>query len=376
MKTSPKPRITFLIPRLGIVDRGAEVFVYELAKNLRRDFEITIYVRFSTEKYGLISDLEKLGVQMRRVRSVSEDHWLVGILYAIAPFRPTLEKFHLSPFEVEMLTFSLACLRHLLTADTQILFPANGVWGVFVCRVIRFVRGTPFIYASLGGIEPLVAKQKPDIYVSTNQGIERWLKKNYPNLRVKYISTGVDLKKFSPYGKRADIDLPRPIFIIVSALVPEKRVDLTIKAVAKLKKGSLLIVGDGPLKLKLLAEADKYLGEDRYLFRSVGYEELDEYYRAADVFTHAAPWELGWSMVILEALATNLPVVANREENVVELLRGVGMTCDVTDTNEYARALRRALTLKSSDRPRRLIENFHWTKIAGQYQKLLYNLLK
>ena len=375
-KNAQRPRIGFLIPRLGITDRGAEVLVYELAKNLHRDFEIIIWVRYASRHSKMISDLEHLGVVIEKVKSISQDHPLARILYVFEPLKPILEKFHLAPVEIEMLVFSFLCLPGLLKVNIDILFPANGLWGVFVCRILRLLRGTPFVYASLGGIEPLIAKQKPDTYIAINPGIKQWLKTHYPELHVVLISTGVDLKKFSPAGKKARLNLPRPIFITVSALVPEKRLDLTIKAVGRLKKGSLLIVGNGPLKLPLIREAQKYLGPGRFLFQRASYQKLDEFYRSADVFTHAAPWELGWSMVQLEALATNLPVVANKEENLEKLLNGVGITCNVTNSHEYANAMKQALTLKPDNRPRKAVENFSWEKIAKQYKKYLYQLLK
>lgn len=369
-----KPHVGFLIPRLGIVDRGAEIFVYELAKNLCSDFRITIWVRKSAQPSALISDLEKRGVLVESVNSISDDHWLARSLHAFKPLQPIVEKFHLTPFEIEMLVFSFVCLPHLVQTQIDILFPANGFWGVLVCYLVRLMRKIPFVYTSLGGIEPLTAKLKPNIYITINQGIKRWLKKYYPHLYVVFISTGVDLNKFKPLGKKAEINLPPPVFITVSALIPSKRVDLTIQAVAALEKGSLLIVGDGPLKPKLAEMAQKYLGRNRFLFQRVGYDELDKYYRAADVFTHSAPGELGWSIVILEALATNLPVVANSEENLKKLLNNTGVFCDVTDIDAYSQALRQALHLRPI-RSRKAVEKFSWGKISGKYKKILDDLL-
>lgn len=370
-----KPKLGILSPRLGHTDRGAEIFVYELTKRLAASFEISIWVRKIDRSSLLISDLQRRGISIEEVNSPGTSSKLIHWLYRKQNLLKILEKYHLQPDELEMLFFSLLVFPKILNFNSQILFPTNGLWGALICRIFRAARGIPFIYASLGGIEPLIAKQQPNIYITINHGIERWLKKNYPNLRVIYIPTGVDLQKFSPEGKRAITHLPRPIFITVSALIPEKRVDLVIKAVAKLKKGSLIIVGDGPLKLKLTHEADTYLGKGRYLFQSVGYQKLDEYYRAVDVFTHSAPWELGWSMVHLEAMATNLPVVANREENLIELLKNNGITCDVNDIDEYAKALNKALTYKKDNRPRKAVQNLSWEIIAGQYKACLYKIL-
>lgn len=370
-----KPKLGFLIPGLGITDRGAEVFVYELAKQLCHDFNICIWVRSTNNSSEMINDLQKSGVMIKQVKCITEENWLAQFLYAFKPFRPILKKFRMTPFEVEMLVFSLMCLPQLLVGNIDIIFPANGVWGVIACKIVRFIRRTPFVYAALGGIDPVVVKLKPNLYITIHPSPKIWIKTHYPEVPVDFISAGVDLKKFSPNGKKANIGLPRPIFLTVSALIPSKRVDLTIKAVGKLKKGSLLIIGDGPLKSWLMEEAKKNLGSGRYLFQSVRYHKLNEYYRAADVFTHSAPGEMGWSMVILEALATNLPVVANWDKDIKRLLGNTGVFCDVSRPDDYVKALKKALTLKVEKRARKLALQYSWERIAMQYKKIINGVI-
>jgi glycosyltransferase involved in cell wall biosynthesis len=370
-----KPKIGFMIPRLGITDRGAEVLIYELSKNLYRDFDITIWTRKSVYVTELISDLEKRGIHICRVNCIVEDHWIAQALYRVKLFRQTLEKFHLQPSEIEMLAFSIGCFPQLLKKKMDLLFPVNGIWGAFVCRLIRVITGTPFIYASVGGIEPLIAKQKPNILTTINPGIKEWLNIHFPQLSVAFISTGVDIEKFKPKGIKAPLDLPQPIFMTVSALIPQKRIDLTIKAVGKVGKGSLLIIGNGPQKSDLYIQAQKYLGNGHFLFQSVNYKNLPEFYRSADVFVHAAPAEVGWGLVHLEALATNLPVVANSEKNLRWLLKDTGLTCNVKDINNFANTLSNALILKVGNRPRKRSESFSWEKISQQYKKYFYELV-
>ncbi len=369
-----KPKIGFLIPRLGIIDRGAEVFVYELAKRLQRDFDVVVWVRKSDNESALLDDLARRGVVIKSVSCIPQQQWLAQIPYVFPFLRKTLEKFHLNPSEIEMLSFSIACLPQLFSEKIDLLFPANGVWGSVVCRFVRLIRRKPFVYATLGGMEPLIARQKPNIYIALFPTIARWLRTNFPKLKVTFIPLGVDLKKFSPKGEHAAINLPRPLFITVSALVPEKQVDLTIKAVAKLKKGNLLIVGDGPLKSPLVKLAENTLGTGRFQFVKIGYSDLPKYYSAADIFAFSAPWEVGWSIVHLEALASGLPVVANREKNLEYLLgKDWPLFCNASDIDDYSRALERATKVKVDSR--NLVENYSWDKIAGKYKKILLGVI-
>ena len=370
-----KPKISFLIPRLGITDRGAEILVYELARRLSKDFEIVIWVRKSKSKPALLEELVKCGITIKKITCIPEKHWLAHLLYVFPPLRNIFDKFHVGPTELEMLSFSIMSIPELLKVNFDILFPVNGVWGAVVCRLIRVFRRTPFVYTSVGGIEPLIARQKPDMYFTINPGIKRWLNTHFPKLRVEFISTGVDLKKFSMLGNKASVNLPRPVFLTVSALIKDKRVDLTIKALALLKRGSLLIVGEGPFKSELMLLAEKYLGKDRFLFQSVRYNRLPEFYRAADVFAFSAPKEVGWGMVHLEALASGLPVVANKEENIAFLMGKQEFLCDVENIEEYSICLDRASKKKTGSYWRNKVKNYSWEKVAKKYKDLLLEVL-
>lgn len=367
-------RIGFLIPRLGLINRGAEIFVYELAKRLHADFDVIVWVRKSNNESALLDDLIRRGIVIKRVSCIPQQQWLAQIPYVFPFLRKTLDKFHLNPSEIEMFSFSIACLPQLFLEKADLLFPANGIWGSLICRFIRSIKGTPFVYATLGGMQPLIARQKPNVYVSLFPSITQWLKKNFPKLNVTFIPSGADLKRFTPKGDHTAINLPRPLFLTVSALVPEKQVDLTIKAVAKLKKGSLLVVGDGQLKHYLVQLADKLLGKERFQFVGVEHSELPKYYRVADVFAFSAPWEVGWSIVHLEALASGLPVVANREENLEYLLgKDWPLLCNVRDPDDYSNALIKATKIKVDGR--KLVKDYSWDKIAREYKKVLLSII-
>ena len=376
---SRKPKIVFLIPRLGITDRGTEVTAYELAKGLGSDFKIEVWNRKSASPSHMVRDLQSQGIKIRSFSCIAEEHLLARLFY-FKPLKVLIDKFQLNPMQIEMLTFSFACLPRLLYSDFDVIFPCNGVWGAFVSRLVRVIRKNKFVYASHGGIEPAIALQKPNLYVAIHRYSEKWLKKDFPDLNVVYISSGANLEDFSPKGAKIKLDLPRPIYLTVSALTSQKRVDLTIKAVAKLKKGSLLIIGDGPSKEELGDLANKLLGEKRYRILGIDHKDIPKYYRSVDVFTHSAPQEKGWGLVHLEAIASGLPIVANKEENLEEFLGKDGFLCDVEDTNDYSQALEKAAKSKVNTRRPKLIEkvkrDHSWKIAAGRYREEILKLLE
>jgi glycosyltransferase involved in cell wall biosynthesis len=96
---------------------------------------------------------------------------------------------------------------------------------------------------------------------------------------------------------------PGPHFLVVSALVPYKRIELAIDACARIG-ATLRIVGDGPDREGLQARAGRHV---EFLGRLGDDEVRDEYRRAQAVLL---PGEEDFGIVTVEAQACGRPVVA------------------------------------------------------------------
>lgn len=122
------------------------------------------------------------------------------------------------------------------------------------------------------------------------------------------------------YGRHADV-VPPPVdtdrfltlkrepvawYLIVSALVPYKRVDHAIRACHHLGR-PLKIVGKGP-ELETLNELARDLNADVEFAGSVGDAELGEYYRRARALLFPGVEDFG--IVPVEAIACGCPVIA------------------------------------------------------------------
>ena len=91
----------------------------------------------------------------------------------------------------------------------------------------------------LFGCEGLVCTN-PDFYESNRA---RW--------RCRLIPNGVDCVRFQPgMPQRQELGLPadRLIVLMVSALIPTKRVEIGIEAVSQVADAHLVVAGDGPLR--------------------------------------------------------------------------------------------------------------------------------
>jgi glycosyltransferase involved in cell wall biosynthesis len=142
------------------------------------------------------------------------------------------------------------------------------------------------------------------------------------------MSNGVDLLTYSPgpgdeqlrrrYGLRAD----RPLILSVSRLSPEKRIEVVLRAAARLSRDAqLAIAGSGPEEARLRVLADRLgLSETVRFLGFVPAADLPGLYRLADVFAIASEAELQ-SLTTMEAMATGLPVVAVDACALSELVR-------------------------------------------------------
>jgi glycosyltransferase involved in cell wall biosynthesis len=142
--------------------------------------------------------------------------------------------------------------------------------------------------------------------------------------RLSVWSRGVDAELFRP--SRRDIgwrhrltdgQVDRPLLLYVGRLSPEKRVDWLADVLDLMPFARLAVVGDGParpsLEMRLAGRGAVFTG---YLS---GYA-LAAAYASADVFVFPGAHET-FGNVVLEAMASGLPVVAPAAGAVTELLR-------------------------------------------------------
>lgn len=262
--------------------------------------------------------------------------------------------------------------------DIQVLVCTNGQWQTLLCRLWSWKSKKKMVI--LGQSGPGLDDRfnllcLPDIFVSMTDFQSGWAKRANPFVKVVKIPNGTDLIKFKHLVKGLDVDLPRPIILSVAALVFHKRLALTIRAVAELNKGSLLLVGKGEEETKL-----KRLGEEllpgRFKIMSLTHKDMPRVYTTADLFTYpVVSWE-SFGIAMLEAMASGLPVVANNDPIRKEIIGDAGILVNPEDTEEYSKALNKALETKWGNKPRKQAEKFSWDEIAKNYEELFLEITK
>ena len=167
----------------------------------------------------------------------------------------------------------------------------------------------------------------------------------------------------SPAEVRAGLHTPRdaPVLLYVGSLTAEKRVDrllrITRAARGRVPGLRLWIIGDGPLRLALEREADRIGLDGAALFAGVR-QDVARYMQAADLLALTSETE-GIPGVILEAGWMGLPTIAMNVGGVAECLRPeeTGALIDDGDEGAFTEAVVRLL--ETSEERRRMGSNAH-----------------
>jgi glycosyltransferase involved in cell wall biosynthesis len=132
-------------------------------------------------------------------------------------------------------------------------------------------------------------------------------------------------------------------FGIVARLTEQKGHSTLLEAFKSvhdtLPGASLTIVGDGPLELELRELTEQFNLTDVVSFE--GYrEDVATVLQGFDVFVHPSRWE-GFGLVLLEAMASKLPVVATNVSAIPEIVDNehTGLLVDPEKPDELSRAM-------------------------------------
>lgn len=314
-----KIRVVFLSRYQNLIQRGAEIFVCELAKKISARHQISILSGNDSDN-----------------------------------------------------------LAEILSGNYDIVIPINGRGQSLKVSFGRLIGRYKVLISGHSGIgrDDLwnIAIVRPNVFVALTDKAYGWAKKLSFGVKVEKIPNGIDLEKFHPKGDKLDLKLQPPIILSVGALVWYKYHDRIIEAVSKLEDGSLLIVGDGPDKNKLEKAGRLKLGS-RFKLQKVDYQKMPQIYRSADLFTLPSWDREAFGIVYLEAMASNLAVVAPDDLTRREIVGNGGLYTDVADPFKYSQTINDALRKNWGELPRKQAEKFSWDIIALRYEEVFQELV-
>ena len=170
-------------------------------------------------------------------------------------------------------------------------------------------------------------------------------------------SRGVDTTLFRPRDKGFLTD-PRPIQLCVGRVAVEKNLEAFLRLDTP---GTKYIIGDGPQ----LADLKRRFPAARFPGAKYG-EELAQYFAAADVFVFPSRTDT-FGLVLLEALASGVPVAAFPVQGPLDIVGGTDAGCLDED---LGRAIRDALAI-SPEACRALAMKYSWHETSEQFARQL-----
>jgi glycosyltransferase involved in cell wall biosynthesis len=177
------------------------------------------------------------------------------------------------------------------------------------------------VQGRLSQLANILAFRASRAIVANSPDVAAYIQRTYaaPTARIRVIYNGIDVTRFAP--RRADSGVG-PI-VTVGRLVEQKNHDLFLRAAATLSaeipEARFVIVGDGPLRATLEHQASRLGIADRVVFTGAR-GDVDAILPAASLFWLTSRWE-GMPNVVLEAMASGVPVIATAVGGTRELVR-------------------------------------------------------
>ncbi|PHV61396.1 glycosyltransferase family 4 protein [Cyanobacterium aponinum] len=187
------------------------------------------------------------------------------------------------------------------------------------------------------------------------------------------IPNGVNPDIFTPASTdRSQFNLPDdvPIVLMVSALIPSKRVTEGIKAVSQLENVHLVVCGDGSERDKVLSLGKEKMC-DRFHLLQLSHSQMPDIYRMADVFLHLSLDE-PFGIVYLEALSNGLPIITHKNLTSEWILENTSFLINTENEEEIVSTIKKVLASSNNidlinQRINLVKERFSWSKISKEY---------
>jgi len=202
--------------------------------------------------------------------------------------------------------------------------------------------------------------------------------------KIEVVPNGVDTNKFSPGSSSLEYKEWDTAILYVGPLVERKGLKYLIKAMPDVLEhnpdtGLILVGGGDQDELENIALS---LGiVDHIHFEGfVPEHDLPDYYRKADVFVFPSLLE-GFGMVLVEAMASGLPIVSTTSSAIPEVVDDAGLLVEPRDSRALAQKVCLALENKNKWEQRsvqRVKKEFSWEKTTKKlldvYDGILDNL--
>lgn len=302
----------------------------------------------------------------------------------------------------EMIAFMLSSIVYILKERRRLKVDISIAFFTLPCApaayLLKKLAGVPYLISLQGGDVPGFMRETLWIYhrlslgvirhlwrhaearIANSLGLQRLAKVAASGIPILMVPNAVNNTFFVTADERRSKCKGDMIHLLtVGRFSPQKGLDLLLRAIHRLPVHvALWIVGDGPLRTELETQAATLNIQDRVTF--FGWQEeaaVKEFYRKADLFVLSSLDE-GMPLVVLEAMAMGLPIVATDVSGTQELVRSGenGYLVPVKDVDALTSTLFQAICnpealARMSERSRAIAAQYTWPAVAEAYLALV-----
>ena len=344
---------------VGRARRGYETFSRELFEHLRGRIDV-----------HLLKGAGAPGPDEHVIPGMSRDSLLLRPLPQAARYA------------AEMRSSAPFLARHLVSHRYDIVHFSEHPLGIALRPLRRYWRHCPRLIFSNGG--PVWARYYKDYvdhihHINGASLADEGLNDGFPRQRMTLIPYGIDPAAFArrPTDLRRRYGIPREAFVVLSVGAingSHKRMDHLVREMAGCADRDLyvLIAGAREAETPRIERLGRTLLGDRVRFLSLPHDQIRHAYWASDLFALCSLQE-GLGMVLLEAMAAGVPVIAHDAPTQRWTLDAAASLIDMAAPGRLARevmrlrgdaARRQRLIAAGADRVGR---EYAWDRLVPQY---------
>jgi 1,2-diacylglycerol 3-alpha-glucosyltransferase len=326
---TPRLRIGFFTDSYLPATHGVEVSIETFRRNLERaGHQVFVYapaVPGYTDSNRRVFRMKSIRVidtpEMRLAFPVVEH----GNIRELTQFPLDIVHAH-TPFTVGLLGKYIATHQHV-----PIIYTHHTHYPEYAKAYLKERVVLPFLAKSLSAWFSNIS----DAVIAPSPKIKALLRAYGVQKPIYILPTGIRLQQFRrtrtsarrarALRRRLGIVPGAEMLVFVGRLGREKNIEFVIRAFAELRKRrrevTLVLVGDGPIRDQLESLATRLALKNATIFTgSVSHAEIASYYQAADLFVFSSLTDTQ-GIVVLEAIASGLPVVALRDEAFTSMVK-------------------------------------------------------